>query len=199
MQALLNAMQVVTSVFSQSSPLSEGSRKTSYSGSTEADDSFEFVDCEGEGSLKGPKDSLSSEDSFEVDLDLEDLAILQFNLQRKYLPDFNSAGIGKTPSEATLLEQTCSHKDFKDTYSKEDNGQILVLTSKCICLIDSTSKEYIKKFSKREIEKIIFLSNTVFFQRKQGEGNKPREVIIADRRRHMKLGQYLEQFWTNYL
>jgi hypothetical protein len=74
-----------------------------------------------------------------------------------------------------------------------------VTEGKFICLLDSTSKQFIKKFNKKEVEKVIFLSNTIFFQRKPTDDNKPREVIIADRRRHSKLDKFLEQYWTNLI
>lgn len=199
MKAILGALRVVSSGFPSIRSILGNKELPETSNQKVEEEFFEIEYALSDHSFIEQTPSSISEDSFEVDLDLEEQAIFQYNKQRKFLPNFDFAGIAKSLSHAAILAENCSLEDFKDTYSREDNGQILLLTSQVICLLDADSKTSIKQFNKKEVEKVIFLNNTIFFQRKLNEDQRPREVIIADRRRHIKLQEYLEQFWTNYL
>lgn len=112
-----------------SSPLKAGnnfSRKQSgRSLSTTADDSFEVI---GDDSICW-NDSSKPED-FQIDLDLEEQAIRQYNLSRIGLPNFNLLGIGKSNKELSFLEGLSAYTDLKDLYSAQDKNEILVVTGK---------------------------------------------------------------------
>jgi hypothetical protein len=112
-----------------SSPLKAGnnfSRKQSgRSLSTTADDSFEVI---GDDSICW-NDSSKPED-FEIDLDLEEQAIRQYNLSRIAMPNFNLLSIGKSNRELSFLEGLSAYTDLKDLYSAQDKNEILVVTGK---------------------------------------------------------------------
>ena len=102
--------------------------------STMSDDSFVTI---GNSDIDTGKemDSYSSlQDSFEVDLELEDMAILQENINRqKYLPNFDYEGLGGI-DDLKYLKDLSSMSNLEDIYSYNHHGQTLFLTSNFIII-----------------------------------------------------------------
>lgn len=101
-----------------------GRKATRGSISTAADDSFEVV---ADDSLC--VDNHCKNDDFAVDLDIEEKAIMLYNLDRINLPNFNYLHIGKGNKELSFLNHLAAYKDFADVYSYQDKEEILIVTS----------------------------------------------------------------------
>lgn len=129
MKTLQNVMKTVSSVYRGVFFQKDGHSRCLEALASPKDDSFEIVGYVDED----PSDPINKEsfdDSFEIDLEGEDLAILQYNSTRRYLPCFNYAGLGRTQAELKILEEICSLSNLRDMYSSQSNDLILVLSSR---------------------------------------------------------------------
>lgn len=100
-------------------------KQSSVSLSTATDDSFEVV---GDDSICWLPSS--KYDDFEVDLELEEQAIRQYNAQRTGVPCFDYLHIGKSNQELRYIQKLSVYGNFEDIYSCQDKDEIVVVSGK---------------------------------------------------------------------
>lgn len=156
-------------------------------------DSFEVIDDD----FVVP--DFNTKGDFEVDLDLEEVVIRQYN---KQLPsyDFNYEKIGISgDTKFSHLSHLSTYGNRADIYSLRDGGQLLFATSSQISLFDLYSMKALKSFAKIQVEKIVTLNNTLCLYKTPASNFLRKETLILSKKNHPTLEAFFQIFWANFL
>ena len=119
---------------------------------------------------------LEKAEDFEVDLELERLAILDnYSTLKSPFESFDTLKLGShmDSKEFSYITDRLKARTYFDIYSKQDDDDLLVLNSSLppnldegICLANQATKTIKQLFFKNDISDIIVLQNTVTIAKK---------------------------------